>query len=257
MEFPEKQSKFLKKFYLLLFLSAGLFCIFINQKSTGLDVQDGYDYAQIARNIADGNGYTTSLILPLACNHYYESGYFPDLWRPPLFPLILALFFKFFSPDEHIILAVSGIFFILLTPLVYLLGKTLYNSMVGVLASLLTLAIPEIVIYSTNCLTESLFCCLFLLACYCVCQKKSPWVSGVICGLCYLTRYNFIFFIPPFLWYGFNKDKKDSITFSGKLLVAFLITISPWIARNVYAQQKPFFSLQYYEVALFTPEYPH
>ncbi len=182
-----------------------------------------------------------------------------DLWRAPLYPCLLALGFKLFGSHDIVVICVTGFCYILLVFTVYLLARFHCSSYTAFVTALLVLVLPEISWYAISCLREPLFSLIFFLTAYSIWQKKNPYLLGFLCALTYLTRYNFVFFIPPFLAYIYSKcsSKKERFSYLGKWILAFVITLSPWMLRNVSLNQKPLFTLQHYELALFTPVYPH
>src|SRR5437870_4102109 len=68
----------------------------------GLEKREAIDMAQLARNISRGQGYTTSLVRPVSLWHLrtYRADHdpmfehHPDLYNPPLYPLMLAGIFR-------------------------------------------------------------------------------------------------------------------------------------------------------------------
>ncbi len=75
-------------------------------KPQGLLDPGSLDRAQLARHLADGHGYITSVIRPLSVGfHAADPQAHPDLYNPPLHPLLLAAFFKVAGATD---LAVAG-----------------------------------------------------------------------------------------------------------------------------------------------------
>ena len=63
-------GKSILRIALLLMLGAGIYCTYAWSQFRGLDDPQAMEYAQIARNLATGKGFTTQCIRPV------------DLWRP-------------------------------------------------------------------------------------------------------------------------------------------------------------------------------
>ncbi len=252
-------TRFDRKDILIVFALAvaGLivFAILFSTRYEGLRSNDQFDYAQIARNVYRGNGFTTLALKPaeLAFDPRLENH--PDYWRPPLYPLLIAAVFLFLGPKEYAGVLVSGIFLALLLPLAYLFGRKLANRTVGVSAAALLLVLPEMWNYSLHGLTEMTFAFLLTLLFYGLSSRFHPISLGVIFGLCYLTRYNAFIYLPLLAWYLLVVERwkwRESALFgAGCVLVT-----APWLVRNLALTGNPFFSLQKIEIAKYTKAFP-
>jgi hypothetical protein len=85
-------------------------------KQTGLDV-DAANYAQLARNLATGHGYTTSVITPLQLALSPHTQNAPELLRPPAYITVLALGMLIGGQNDQTV-AVVSLMFLLATGLV-------------------------------------------------------------------------------------------------------------------------------------------
>ena len=120
---------------------------------------EAMDAAQLARNIAEGRGYTTQFIRPLSLDILRQQGAvsddrlnseFPDITNPPVYPLLLAglmkvLPFEFqignsprYKPEIVINLLNQVLFFIALVQ-VFRLGDKLFDQPVAWCAALVFL----------------------------------------------------------------------------------------------------------------------
>src|SRR5437868_11770347 len=70
-----------------------LFLIYYKAVFPGLTHPDAMEYAQIARNIHEGQGITTKVLRPLALTHGNDPMRQPDLTHQPLFPILTAIAF--------------------------------------------------------------------------------------------------------------------------------------------------------------------
>ncbi|BBM82695.1 ArnT family glycosyltransferase [Candidatus Uabimicrobium amorphum] len=231
-------------------------CIFF--KYSGLRVQDGYDYAQMARNINDGNFFHSHVIIPLTVEKQTTSNNH-DMWRPPVFPLMIAAFFLLLGTSEVTILVMCVTAYCIFLVMVYILAKHMYNEKAAILSLIFVGFSPEICWYTLNCLREPVFCAFLVGSIYCLYTCRNAYILGILCATTYLTRYNFLFLLPSFAIYLLVKYKRKDINkaFILKVAMAFFITLSPWCVRNISCGLSPFFTLQRYEVSLFTKDYPH
>ena len=157
-----------------------LFCLFVvvltiiftARQFRGFDTEAAMDYAQLGRNLAQSNHYITQCVRPVSIAQVSAHSFgndaridhHPELFKPPLYPAILAANFKFFNligvnlfpvsaafqgmriypaeqwviiPIQHFFTALSGL-------LLYLLGRKLFSPKIGFLC-VLTYFLSEIV----------------------------------------------------------------------------------------------------------------
>ena len=246
--------------FALLLLGSGTWYYYYSHAFLALPYNDALDYASMARNISLGRGFTSRYLTPLSLMHYGEP--YPNLWRGPLWPLFLAGCFKLFGATDPVVAAAGGFFYLAAIPPLFLLGRIIMSATTSFLSCLLYLFSPLALFYSISGMTESM--ALFLMACWIYLLFKAPGrgslfflLTGGVAGLFYLARYNALVFLPLsllYLWF-FDREKgripKLIIYLGGWLLV-----VSPWLWRNFQLLGNPFFSLQSYELAMFTPSYP-
>ena len=77
----------------------------------GLNVIEGIeaiDLAQVARSVAEGEGFVTRFVRPVALRYQESAIGQPELTRPPLYILVLALAMKFLETSDGTVAAVSA-----------------------------------------------------------------------------------------------------------------------------------------------------
>lgn len=138
--------------FLVAVIIAGVAVLWLTVKFNGFNTPEAMDQAQIGRQLAAGNGYTTMYARPLAMRLMMErTGKcpvpLPDVSQPPLGPLINAAVFKItrtdfafpsgetVSPDENAITTSSFAFFAGALLLGYLLLRQLFNPILAALAT--------------------------------------------------------------------------------------------------------------------------
>ncbi len=225
---------------------------------TGLILNDAMDYAGIARNVARGQGFISQYITPLGLEHHGIPQ--PDLWRAPLWPLALAGFQKLLGFIDEASAFGSGFFFVLTSPLVFLLARQWFGGLVAVGSVLAYTFTPMLLEYSISGMTEPIAVFLMALTVLVVSSKKlqnkpGDWLSGISLGLFYLARYNGLIFLPFFLIYR-GYIRKKSLRPVIRMFFGFTLAVMPWLIRNSLLFGNPFFSLQKYEPVMFTRIYP-
>lgn len=236
---------------IFLILAVSFYILIFSLKFDGLRSPDQMDYAQIARHLHNGDGFATSCITPLSLAFDSSIENHPNLWRAPLYPLFVSGSFYIFGINDAAVTLVSGLFYVLLIPLIYLFAKEMFSRRVGLCAGVISLTSMVLVDYSMTGLTEIMFTFLFTLSLFLLYKRISPLFIGFLLGLCYLTRYNLLFFLPGILWFIYREYpnwKRDVL----KLMTIFIMTISPWAIRNISLVGNPLFTLQKYEIVMGT-----
>ena len=171
----------------LLLLIGSLGLVYYLNLTRNFTAPEAMDAAQLARNIAEGRGYTTQFIRPLSLDILRQQGAvsdvelrskFPDITNPPVYPMLLAglmkvLPFKFeidlqkanefnrYQPEFLIWLLNQALFFVALIQ-VFRLGEKLFDPSVAWCAALLFLGTELYWKFSTSGLPTMLLLVLFL-----------------------------------------------------------------------------------------------
>ena len=180
-----KGAKIIRSAVLLLMLVAVSLVYNINF-TRNLTAPEAMDSAQIARNIANGEGFKTQFIRPVAIDMIRQAGNvnekelkasFPDITHPPLYPLLLAGWMKFmpfefeidlndiesqrYQPEILIHLLNQILFFLALLQL-FRLGKQLFDSLVAWCSSLVFIGSELYWQFSASGLSTMLLLVIFL-----------------------------------------------------------------------------------------------
>ncbi|MFZ5648395.1 MAG: ArnT family glycosyltransferase [Bacillota bacterium] len=238
--------------------TAAVWYIYYKTYFTGLILNDAMDYAGIARNVARGQGFISQYITPLSLAHYGVPQ--PDMWRAPLWPLTLAGFQKALGFIDEASAFGTGFFFIAASPVIFLLARQWFGSLVAAGSVLIYTLTPELLRFSISGMTEPVAIFLMSLAVLTTTagslkNRPGDWLSGATLGLFYLARYNALIFLPFFLLFRWHYRRKGLLP-PARMLAGFTLTILPWLVRNTVLFGNPLFSLQKYEPAMFTPVYP-
>jgi len=216
--------------FLILAISVGLLFLFVNRLDKHfLSFSDGAKFADIARNVLSGFGYSgkftfwSNNIIELT-----QRAGFPSQWTPPLMPLSMAFYFKIFGVSDLSVIATSSTFFVLLILFTFLLGEKLFGNLAGFLAAVAVAVSPNFLDYATSGASESLFTFQIVATAYFFTLKKK-WAVGlgiIFMILMYFTRPQAFIYIAGLLlyWLLINfKNKKAILYFFGVIVSGFLV----------------------------------
>ncbi len=253
-----KRTRNLLIILILLILAGAVWYSYYSATFNGLLYNDSMDYASIGRNVARGEGFISAYITPLGLQ--YHGIPHPDPWRAPLWPLILGAVMKVLGYNDNVVAITSGLFFLLTVPLIYLLGRRLFNEKVGVGSAVVFTLSGLALHFSVSGLTEPLaafFMCLWL---YLLLRKDrqnliGALVIGLVGGLFYLARYNALVF-APFVFLALLARSEERVKTGLCFVGGFSAAALPWFIRNIMLFGSPLFSLQKFEPVMFTASYP-
>ena len=155
------RGKIVLQWVVVVLAAIALSLVYTAGQFRGLEKREAMDMAQLARNLARGEGFTTSVIRPISLWHLKtyrddHSPHFdrhPDLYNPPLYPLALAGIFRLlpaetfelkpnefqYTPERWVILPFNQLCLLLTVLLVYRWARRLFDQRVAVTAGLLLL----------------------------------------------------------------------------------------------------------------------
>ena len=228
---------------------------------------DTYEYAVIARNVAEGRGLTNTA-------HYVLDTWLLRNLTPPLpyvhhdigLPLLMGGVMFFLGDDNAAVAWTGGIFYILLVPLTFFFGWKLYNKFVGVLAALLALINVQLVAYSTTGLSEvpyAFFMTLFWFALYRQRSRPEIFFSGALFGWLWVVRSNTLSALPWVILFIILAPEINNASFAfsraqfaalwnarGKIfsrvaffLIGLLLVLTPTLIRNYQTLGNPFYTV--------------
>ncbi len=256
-------------FIVLIILTLGnLFTLF-----RGLNSPQAMDQAQIAREIARGNGFATKMIRPVA---YYQAEKterravplqgFQDTYHSPLNPLLNAAVLKVIGGDkpdawqmsenemvfplDRVIATVSTLFFLIAIGVNYLLVSRIFDAKIAGVCAILMLFCETLWNYSLSGLPQMLMLMLFSCGIYFVYRATEAATEGriamtqaIIAGIFFtllaLTHWMTVWISLGYILYAaiaFRPRGIVGIAILGILLVA---AIGP-IIRNIDISGSPF-----------------
>jgi hypothetical protein len=191
----------------LLLLIGSLGLVYYLNLTRNFTAPEAMDAAQLARNIAEGRGYTTQFIRPLSLDILRQQGAvsdvelrskFPDITNPPVYPMLLAALMKVlpfefeidlqkaneferYQPEFLIWLLNQALFFVALIQ-VFRLGEKLFDQPVAWCAALVFLGTELYWKFSTSGLPTMLLLVLFLALARTLVRLEEQGNGGVALG---------------------------------------------------------------------------
>ena len=256
-------------FLILILLTLGnLFTLF-----RGLNSPQAMDQAQIAREIARGNGFTTKMIRPVA---YYQAEKaekrsvsllgFQDTYHSPLNPLLNAAVLKLIGADntnswqmsenemvyplDRVIATVSTLFFLMAIGVNYLLISRIFDAKIAGVCALLMLFCDTFWSYSLSGLPQMLMLLLFSCGIYFVYRAVEAAtegrvamtpaiIAGVFFTLLALTHWMTVWIALGYIIFAAITFRPRGIVGISVLAILLIAAIGPML-RNQGVTASPF-----------------
>ena len=253
---------------LFLLLLVGLMFYYLAPGFRGLTAPKGIEQAQIAREIARGNGFQTKMIRPLSLYQANENSGdvtlvgFHDTYHAPLNPLVNSVVLNFFKDDfewdraenvyflDRVIAGLSIILLLCSIGISYLLVSRIFDAKIGGVTALLMLLCEIMWRFSQTGLPQMLMLFLFTFGCYFLFKaieaqnlNRAPmfWIalSSGFFGLLALAHWLAIWpFIGLLIFTAFYFKPRGIA--AATMLIVFLAIILPWGIRNATVSGTPF-----------------
>ncbi|MDB6149437.1 MAG: hypothetical protein JWQ44_885 [Chthoniobacter sp.] len=233
----------------------------------GLTHEKAIEQAQIAREIARGNGFTTKVIRPAALWLFEKNkGAFPvdrqpDIYHAPLNPWINSWFLRLVKKDwpmtkkdlqytpDRVIAGVGVLFFLLSVLVNYHTAKRLFDRRLALLAVGLLLLCQQFWNFALSGLPQMLMLFLFSGAVHTLIRavearylNQSPmrWIAatGALFGLLALAHGITIWIFAGALLFVTLLFRPWGRA-AGLMLAVFLVCYSPWLIRNARVSGTP------------------
>ncbi len=170
----------------------------------------------------------------------------------PLYPMFVAGCYALPGPDRLTVLLAQLVLGALMTPAIYLIGRTLFHERAALVAAVFCALYYPLITISTSVLSEALFIPLLvfslLSALYAIGENSNRHfaLAGILAGLASLTR-PVIFYFPLLLALAALAAlvrRKLNIRLLGLMLylACFYLTLSPWAFRNWRELGEPVFT---------------
>lgn len=223
------------------------FCI--GMPALGLEPRNwwssGYhnQYAGLAFNLAEGKG----LIIDEPILGSYRA------LRPPLYPLLLALEYRFFGTNSLVPILVQSLIGTGTVFLAFLLGREVFGPREGLASAIMAMAYPYYVGHDTALQETGILTFLVALATFRLLRAfhsgslRDYLLAGIAIGISLLCKQTVLVFLPlAVLWlYACSPGPKRMVLAKiGGLVLAAGIVVSPWIWRNTLLFGKPLFTIE-------------
>jgi len=236
------------------------------------------DYAQIARHIARGDGFSTSRVSPIVAGLGFGLSNAPELTRAPLYPYTLAALFRTKGYSDKMAIAWSVAGLLLCLAFVFGIGWRVFDWQTGLLAlalilfnsRLLPLGVGGVNTSWAAALTAgAFFACTFVrkgqdAGSDAKAVSSATWlvvlvafVTGGLFGLAYLTEYALFIVLLPLVWHIRTLARpKQRLLVAALLLCGFLVVAMPWWLKSLRTWGGPMVTLDRYAAMLGSEQYP-
>lgn len=193
-----------------------------------LQFSDAAKYADIAKNIVTGKGFTS--------NFEFFGG--PPVVSP-IYPRVISLFFYFFGISDLSVIATSIVFLVLSFLISYLITyKFIGNKYLSILTAFLIATNKDILNYGLTGASESLFIFLILFSVYLFSFRKKnfDYFSFLVLTVMYFTRPQSVVFILCILiyYYLLNFKIRKTVLYS-VITLFFLVIITMFSGQTLFA----------------------
>jgi Dolichyl-phosphate-mannose-protein mannosyltransferase len=190
---------------------------------------DTYEYAQVARNVAVGKGLKTDAVTVLEAWFLGDSGLPPPYFlHDPGNSLLMGGFFRLFGPRNSVIGWTGGVFFVLLAPFTFALGRKLFDGPVAVLAGLLVAVNTPLLLFAAAGYGEVPGAFVLTLLLFLLVDTRSPrrlLLAGFVFGWLVLLRANSLPLLPWLLLFVFASERARAAA-----PVPWRWRVRPWLA---------------------------
>ena len=185
------------------------------------------------------------------------AGEFPrNTYNPPGYPVLLVLASPLtgdhFTTGKWMSLLAGG----LTGALAFVLFRRLFGPGPALLAVPIILTSAVFATYAITAMTDVPFVLLCLIVMIAITGEgphrlRTVILSGVLCGIAYLIRYNAVFLLVPGLAAALWGERRWSsrATLGAAYVASFLVTVAPWLWMNYTHHGSPFYSTNYEDVA--------
>jgi 4-amino-4-deoxy-L-arabinose transferase-like glycosyltransferase len=202
---------------------------------------DETEYADVARRLGRGEGFTTGIIYPAELLRWGADRAHPSVVRPPLWPVQLGIAFALAGPHDAVVHATTLLAYLAVVWATMALATLLAGPWAGALAGLATATSPPLLHLAVLATPEPGFALWIVLTFFLLARGAPPVQVGLLCGLAYLTRYNGIVLLPIAALLLLWRDRQ--VVSALACATGFVLVAMPWWARNVLVADNPFYSL--------------
>ena len=236
---------------------------------------DLWDYAQEARQISRGQGFTSLYTYPTLLGER-EAPPFPVRWRMPLFAWRGSLMLQSGVPLPEGYFAIAVVSHALIVFLVFLLGAHFHSTRAGVIAAAAAIASPLLLDSFNPALSQTPVAALGLLVWLLLLRGRgwgTAFVSGLIAAVMWYARAEALLFLPLWMlaaWQGAEVGREETAAgpapgpsrppappfLRGMFFAAVVVALcAPWpfLMKAMSGAASP---IQGNPMLLYTPQFP-
>jgi len=244
--------------FVLLLVASSVWYINFNRHFSGFGWSDSHDYNQMARNIYEGQGFSTSVLRPISFLRFQTLPH-PEITRPPLYPYLLAGAYAVFGDDDLTVVGLNGFFYVLLAGISFLLARALSgNSVSAAIIALCVILTPLSLGFSVKGSSDIVYMAFATFFFYIYVEHpKRPFIHGLICGVLALTRMNTLFLVAALLLLEYNPFLKGrTLRNTAWFLAGLVLMMVPSVARNMTLGGAAVSSVNSAGLIMFTRSFP-
>ena len=224
------------------------------------------EHAQLARHIASGDGFTTSVLRPLSLTVPQTSPPL-DLLNAPVHPLLLASIFSAAGSSDRAAIALGLGLWLLTVWLVFWIARYWWDRRVAGLATIFCMCSLAGLQTAMAGLPQPVLALLILGVVAAIFPKPGGtnegnvelpfWrmaLAGALCGATILTDYR-MFPLALVLGMDLQKTQKQRVQVVGWFITGLLLVLAPWWIRNLMASGH-LFGFYWYSALENTRQFP-
>jgi hypothetical protein len=237
-----------------------VFIAFFAAQAKGLRHVEAMDAAQVARHVAEGDGFTTSFLRPLSLARGASAAGQPDQYNAPLYPLALAVAFNVAGANDRTVAMVATLFGLLTAVLVFVLASRLLDRTAGVLAALLVSLNAGVLAAGVSGTDVAMLGFTLVLLFLLIARHRGTVRSSALCGvaaaLAYLTDYSALAVLVPAAALVALRSRASRWQHVAAMLVGFAVIAGPWLVRDWVVAGGPLSTPRARGVVAYSGSYP-
>ncbi len=266
----ESWWRILAQISILVLVPIGLIVLTMAVKFQGLQSPAAWESAQLARNLAAGNGFVTSAMRPAALSAQATLNNSPDLWSAPGQAVLQALAFYLTTPSDRVAAFTGLIIWLVSVWLTFIVARRWFGGRAAALAVIFYASNPVIIKLAMTGLPYALATVFILLACWLAVPRLATnagttpqpvawwhlFLAGVCCALAMLTYWALGIIILAFAWYVAATATQSRLRSILYLAGGFGLLVGAWLVRNWIASQGVTWGLAGYSLLANTRSFP-
>lgn len=259
---------------LLAVIGIGLFGRFYSARFSFLPTIAALEQGDIAGHLSQGRGFVTRVGHPLGLDRKAGKNIWQDITYSPVYPLLLAVFFRLRGPGDTSVALLNGFIHLLTGIFVYLIAARLRGPRTAFLATVLYYGSMEPITAALNATgitvatfftTAGLWLAVADNANFVRKISLRGWAAaiGILFGLAYLCGGLSVLLVVPVAVMLALRTKQASSSkagphwaVAGVVIGAFLATLSLWAARNLMVSGTLSPLTSEYKLLAYTNSYP-